>query len=282
MTPGILRRTLLATTLTATLVTLNPIAAANPASTAAPAADEPSLQHYALILPENLPPLMQALKGRSRELGLSPEQTGSLAGIALEMRDRLQPLLNEARSLEKGIAAAALNGEAPAALADRLDRLQSLKRQAAEIQIDSTHRLRAGLTPAQYAQLVRIAESARVQSGVPERLRGSDAAALEQLRMLDNARYAESWAGAGEHFRKATAREDWARDAAAARRPLGALGGRRLKNLVYSTTLPGRPDGEYATFTYDSRFAEGAGAIETIVTVRESDGQWRLAGYFIK
>lgn len=282
MTSGFLRRTLLATALAATLVTLNPIAAANPASAAAPAADEPSLQHYALILPENLPQLMQALKGRSKELGLTPEQTGSLAGIALEVRDRLQPLLNEARSLEKGIAAAALDGEAPSALAGRLDRLQLLKRQAADIQIDSTHRLRAGLTPTQYAQLLRIVESGRVQSGAPERLRGSEVAALEQLRMLDNARYAESWAGAGEHFRKAAARDDWARDAAAARKPLGAPAGRTLKSLAYTTTLPGMPDGEYATFTYDSRFAERASAIETVVTVRESDGRWRLAGYFIK
>ena len=161
MTPGILRRTLLATTLTATLVTLNPIAAANPASTAAPAADEPSLQHYALILPENLPQLMQALKGRSRELGLSPEQTGSLAGIALEMRDRLQPLLNEARSLEKGIAAAALNGEAPAALADRLDRLQSLKRQAAEIHIRCIAQVRQILPADQYSQLLALARETR-------------------------------------------------------------------------------------------------------------------------
>lgn len=270
-----MRKTLLAAALCAAAFS----AVAGPA---APAPDEPTLPHYMLILPENLPSLTQAMKGRGKELGLNAGQTGSLAAVVLEARDRLQPLLAEARALEKAIAAEALGGATPAALAGRLDRLQQLKRQAAEAHIDSIVRIKAAVTPAQYEQLIRLANAAQTPADAVARLQGSEQAATEALRLIDGARYPESWAGAGELFRQRIARDDWARDAAAARAPLGAPGGRKLRALSYATSLPDLPAGDYVTLVYDSSFANGSGVAETVVAVRERDGQWRLAGYFIK
>lgn len=252
------------------------------AGPAAPAPDEPTLPHYMLILPENLPSLTQAMKGRAKELTLTPEQNAGLAAVVLEVRDRLQPLLAEARTLEKALAAEALAGATPAALAGRLDRLQQLKRQAAEAHIDSIHRIKAALAPAQYEQLLRLASAARTPADAVARLQGSEQAATEALRLIDGARYPESWAGAGEVFRQRIARDDWASQAAAARAPLGAPGSRRLRTLSYATGLPDLPPGDYVTLVYASDFANRSGVAETVVAVRERDGQWRLAGYFIK
>ncbi len=244
--------------------------------------DEPTLSHYMLILPENLPSLTQAMKGRGKELGLTAEQNSSLAAVVLEVRDRLQPLLAEARTLEKAIAADALAGATPALQAGRLDRLQQLKRQAAEVHIDSIARIKSTLTPAQYAQLLALANAARTPADAVARLQGSEQAAAEALRLIDGGRYPESWAGASEIFRQRLARDDWASEADKVRSPLGKLGSRKLRSLSYATSLTDLPAGEYVTLVYDSNFSSRAGISEAVIAVRERDGIWRLAGYFIQ
>lgn len=130
------------TVLTVALCAAANIAVANPS---APAPDESILPHYMLILPENLPQLTQAMKGWCKELGLSAEQNGHLAAIVLQVRERLQALFTEARTLEKAIAGEALAGATPAALAEPLERLQQLKRQAAEVHIDSIYSNKTGV-----------------------------------------------------------------------------------------------------------------------------------------
>jgi hypothetical protein len=252
------------------------------ASPAAPVPDEPTLPHYMLILPENLPQLTQAMKGRGKELGLSAEQNGNLAAIVLEVRERLQPLFTEARALEKSVASEALAGATPAALAVQLDRLQQLKRQAAEAHIDSINRIRTALSATQYEQLIQLASAARTPADAVARLQGSEQAATELLRLLDGGRYPESWAGASAAFRKGIARDDWAREAANARTPLGTLGSRKLRTLSYATALPNLPAGNYVTLVYDSHFPNKTGVAETVIATREADGVWRLAGYFIQ
>lgn len=251
---------------------------------AAPA-DEPTLQHYRLILPENLPNLMQSMQGRGKELGIDGRQKASLAALVLEVRDRLQPLLGEARTLEKTLAGEALAGATPTALGERLDLLQQLKRTALEAHIDGLNRLRRILTATQYEQLLRIDAGQRTGAETATRLLGSEAAASGVLRLLDDGRHAEAWATAAPLFRARTGREDWLRAAQAARAPLGVAGTRRLRALTHATALPGLPDdagGDYATYVYDSDFAERRGVAESVVLARDADGVWRLAGYFIQ
>lgn len=252
---------------------------------AAAPADEPTLQHYRLILPENLPNLMQSMQGRGKDLGIDSRQKASLAALVLEVRDRLQPLLGEARALEKALASEALAGGTPADLGERLDRLQQLKRTALEAHVEGLNRLRQTLTPAQYDLLLRIDAGLRANVETATRLLGSEAAAGGVLRLLDDGRHAEAWATAAPLFRARTSREDWQRAARDARAPLGATVARRLRTLTHASTLHGLPDdarGDYATYVYDSDFAERRGVSESLVLARDADGVWRLAGYFIQ
>lgn len=244
------------------------------------AASEAALTGYALVQPQHLPSLLRTMQGRSSELALSEAQKKELLELVLSSRAARTPLLEEARKLESEIGAAALAGETRAALASRLDRLQQVKREASEIEIDSSNRVRALLTAEQYASLLKIEEAARAPD-LAARLRGSEQAAAVQLRLLDAGRYGESWAATAEIFRACTAADAWTQAASAARQPFGALKTRQLRSLTHTATLPDAPAGDYATLIYDSEFASGS-ASETVIVTRSADGLWRLAGYFIK
>ena len=50
----------------------------------------------------------------------------------------------------------------------------------------------------------------------------------------------------------------------------------------FETSLPGAPDGEYVVIQMETSFENKASAVETITPMRDSDGEWRVAGYYIK
>ena len=116
-------------------------------------ATQPALAQYSLVHAAHLPHLAWALKGQTTALALNEVQRGTLAALAFEVRDQLQPRLEQARATEQDIAQAALAGASVQQLAERLDRLQQLKREAAQVQIEATQRIRATLDAAQYQQL---------------------------------------------------------------------------------------------------------------------------------
>jgi len=46
--------------------------------------------------------------------------------------------------------------------------------------------------------------------------------------------------------------------------------------------LPGAPDGEYVVFQFDTSFERKGTAVETVTVSKETDGAWRVSGYYIK
>jgi uncharacterized protein DUF4019 len=65
----------------------------------------------------------------------------------------------------------------------------------------------------------------------------------------------------------------WRQTAAGVRRSLGRLVSRKVKSREYKEQLPGAPDG---------KCVQKATTIETVTRSLESDGSWRLSGYFIR
>ena len=63
------------------------------------------------------------------------------------------------------------------------------------------------------------------------------------------------------------------------RDPLGAFVERQPGEAIYKRTLPGRPEGDYVTVQFTSKFAKKPVVQELVTTVRESDGRWRVTGY---
>jgi hypothetical protein len=102
------------------------------------------------------------------------------------------------------------------------------------------------------------------------------------LALIDSQNYAASWDTAASGFRSRITEEQWQTAAKAARAPLGRLKSRTLKTATSTRTLPGAPEGEYVVFQFAASFEQKSVAVETVTAVREADGTWHVAGYFIK
>ncbi|MDD5356178.1 MAG: DUF4019 domain-containing protein [Candidatus Omnitrophica bacterium] len=110
----------------------------------------------------------------------------------------------------------------------------------------------------------------------------SVAGAQTWLAMVDKKEYEQSWEIASTYFKSLVTKEQWVSQIAAVRNPLGDLISRNLKMNLYQKTMPGAPDGEYYVLTFNTVFKNKISAVEIVTVIKDKDGQWRLAGYFIK
>jgi len=107
-------------------------------------------------------------------------------------------------------------------------------------------------------------------------------AAQAWLARIDAGRYGESWREASASFQKAISETDWTRALTGARQPLGACASRSLRQAKSAAELPGAPDGQYVVMEFDAAFANKQKASELVTFMRDPDGAWRAAGYFIR
>jgi len=117
--------------------------------------------------------------------------------------------------------------------------------------------------------------------GNPEAERLAVESAGEWLVLVDNGDYGGSWQQAAGYFRSAVTREKWEQGVGGVRKPLGAVVSRKVKSKTYATSLPGAPDGEYVVIKYDTTFENKRASVETVTPMRDSDGRWRVSGYYV-
>ena len=107
-------------------------------------------------------------------------------------------------------------------------------------------------------------------------------AAKEFLGQIDADQYDASWRISAELLKKRVSLEEWHEQLAKIRDALGTQVKREQSDISYATTAKDSPDGEYIQIFYDSRFSKNAKVKETVTVMLEEDGQWRVAGYFVK
>jgi hypothetical protein len=107
-------------------------------------------------------------------------------------------------------------------------------------------------------------------------------AAEHFLILVDQGKYGESWDEASSLFVGHVSRDEWQRTITSVRPPFGNPINRAVKLSKFMTSAPGVPDGEYVLIQFASSFEHKQSAIETVTTMLDKDGQWRVAGYFIK
>jgi uncharacterized protein DUF4019 len=107
-------------------------------------------------------------------------------------------------------------------------------------------------------------------------------AAESWLALVDSGHYAESWKQAASLFREKVPAAQWESQVRSARAPLGKLLSRKLVAAQFARTLPGVPDGEYVVSRYEAVYENKKSAIETVTPMKDKDGAWRVAGYFIQ
>jgi hypothetical protein len=107
-------------------------------------------------------------------------------------------------------------------------------------------------------------------------------AAEKWLALIDNDDSSESWNQAASFFKSVVSSEQWKTSFEAAQVPLGKVVSRKLKSQKYAEELPGAPDGEYVVIEYETSFEKKKNGTETITLMKDTDGEWRAAGYFVK
>jgi hypothetical protein len=107
-------------------------------------------------------------------------------------------------------------------------------------------------------------------------------AARDWLALVDRSDTQASWDAAGKKFQAALPAAGWAAALAKARAPLGAIKGRTISKTDFRTKFQDYPEGDYALIIYTTSFANKTAGQETVTLERESDGKWRVIGYFIR
>jgi hypothetical protein len=109
---------------------------------------------------------------------------------------------------------------------------------------------------------------------------GSDAA-KNWLSLVDNGNYLGSWGETALIFQQQVSSQRWAEALIKVRKPLGAVLTRKEIEATSHNSLPGAPAGQYLIVRLKTDFANKPQAIETL-SLQLQDGQWKVAGYFVK
>lgn len=112
--------------------------------------------------------------------------------------------------------------------------------------------------------------------------RSAQTAAEAWLELIDAEQYTESWNDAAPAVQEAVTAEQWADQVGSARQQVGALQERTVEAAESVMDPPNSPPGEYFILTYESTFANVPNATETVVTMKQEDGSWKVAGYLVR
>lgn len=98
-------------------------------------------------------------------------------------------------------------------------------------------------------------------------------AAENFLKLIDQSRWAESYAATGAQFRQLNTLERWAQVSERVRPPLGEV---LTRNILANEYVPAPPEG-YRLVKFRSAYANGAQQTESVSLAWE-DGAWKVAG----
>ena len=107
-------------------------------------------------------------------------------------------------------------------------------------------------------------------------------AAENFLQLVDSGRYSESWGATSGFFKQQVSEQQWIKQLESFRPTFGNTVTRETKGQNYTKSLPGAPDGEYVVIQFSTSFTNKKSAIETVTPMLESDGEWRVTGYYIR
>ncbi len=106
-------------------------------------------------------------------------------------------------------------------------------------------------------------------------------AAEAWLALVDSGQYDKSYDTAASAFKAQVTAAQWTAAMQQVRAPLGAVKTRTFASAKHIPAPPGAPAGDYALIQYSTAFANKP-SVETITMTKDTDGQWRASGYFIR
>ena len=130
--------------------------------------------------------------------------------------------------------------------------------------------------------LLFVASCSQKTENIPQAKTAAQKSAELWLALVDAGNYAESWKTASAYFQSAVPQNQWEHTISTVRGPLGDLVSRQLKSAQYTKSLPDAPAGKYVVLQFDTTFANKKEAVETVTPKLDSDGHWKVSGYYIK
>lgn len=129
------------------------------------------------------------------------------------------------------------------------------------------------LAPAAVTETVARAESV---SGTRSEAEAAARAAEDFLELIDESRWAESYAATGAQFRKANTLKVWTEVSERVRLPLGKV---LTRDIVRNEFVPAPPNG-YQLVKFASSYADGTSQVES-VSLEWENGAWKVVGIVI-
>ena len=123
---------------------------------------------------------------------------------------------------------------------------------------------------------------AQNQQAEEQKIKAAIDTAKSWLQLIDEEKYGESWSQTAEIFRNIVPQQQWISSLTSLRKPMGKMLSRKVLTGTYTTQVPGAADGQYVIIQFETSFENKQNLIETVTPMRESDGQWRVSGYYIK
>lgn len=102
------------------------------------------------------------------------------------------------------------------------------------------------------------------------------------LQRVDSDKFAESWQISASILKGKVPEQLWADQLGKIRAASGPLVERTEESMTYSTSAKDSPEGEYIVVTFDTSFERKKDASEIVTVMLDTDGVWRVAGYFIR
>lgn len=112
-----------------------------------------------------------------------------------------------------------------------------------------------------------------------EKEKAGQLAAAGWLTLLDRRDWGTAWETSAATFRNAVPLASWMDGAPKVRADFGPLQERTPGAVAYKDRIDRMPPGDYVTVVFVSKFAQRGEVQETVTTVREADGRWRVMGY---
>lgn len=112
--------------------------------------------------------------------------------------------------------------------------------------------------------------------------KAAQASARAFLAQVDAGKYSQAYKSSAMAIKSAVDEKSFAGPISSTRAKLGAVKSRKLKKATPATELPGAPKGEYVVFEFTTDFANQRGVTEVVTPMKEKDGIWRVAGYYMR
>jgi len=113
-------------------------------------------------------------------------------------------------------------------------------------------------------------------------LKPANEAAKQWLWFEDEGRYGEAWDNAATFLQQKISKSAWEKTMTSTRAPFGRMLSRDFKSADYTTKPTGAPAGNYFVIEYRTNFALAPKVIETVAVMLEKNGQWHVAGYYLR